>query len=295
MIILFSIVNSANSGEPKIKDLTIVVSSCDKYSVLWQPFFDLLFKNWPSLKTYNEDVPILLVSNGKDFDDPRVAVIKSANELGWAANVNEALKQVRTKYVLYLQDDYFIYFLSEDKLIQVVRAMNLNELDRVLFIDSESDNRTVPNFAMLKYQSRDMYYINSLHSAVWRRNTFQELLIQERKTNKIWDFEHRKITDANKYVYYSGAKPIYYFNFMGSGKIYPPGYSWMVFQGYDMDFLDKYKIEDRGIGKEMEWLRRKMPVLASVVFYGYGAFTDLLINTKVFLKSYEDRFLSATN
>ncbi len=275
LIVLFSIVNSANAGEPKIKDLTIVVSSCDKYSVLWQPFFDLLFRSWPSLKTYNQDVPILLVSNGKDFDDPRVTVIKSANELGWAANVNEAVSQVKTKYVLYIQEDYFIKkAILEDKLVELVNVIEKDDLDYVeINRDFFDDHIDKPSGSILyENKNHDTIFVVALQIAIWKTEVFQDFLIQERKENTIWDFENRKILDDHKFAYYTASpKPIYYYNFISRSKINFGAYCWMVFQGYDMSFADKFELKS----KRSEWLRREMPRVAEVVFYIVGFFRNL--------------------
>lgn len=60
-----------SSDSPRFHDLTIVVNSCDKYNSLWDGFFTLLFNQWPTLKTTNKDVPIILISNTSSYPDPR--------------------------------------------------------------------------------------------------------------------------------------------------------------------------------------------------------------------------------
>ena len=91
-------VNTTTKNIP-FDDLSIVVFSCDKYQELWGGFFELLFKNWPSLKSTNSYIPIYLVSNSKRFDDPRVVTIKNENEKSWSDNALTVLATIKTKYV----------------------------------------------------------------------------------------------------------------------------------------------------------------------------------------------------
>ena len=77
IFLIFSVIQTSSSNEAKLKDVTILVSSYDKASPIWPTFFQLLFKEWPSLKTDNSEVPIVLMSNTKEYKDPRVTVSKS--------------------------------------------------------------------------------------------------------------------------------------------------------------------------------------------------------------------------
>jgi len=85
-----------------LNDVTIVVSSCDKYAALWPGFFHCLFRFWPSLLTTHQNVPILLIANQKHFVHPRVRVINTGKDRGWSQNMLDTLRQVKTPYVLYM-------------------------------------------------------------------------------------------------------------------------------------------------------------------------------------------------
>ena len=47
-------------------DITIIVNSCDKYSDLWYPFFELLRIQWPDLS-----YPIILNTESKTYVHPQ--------------------------------------------------------------------------------------------------------------------------------------------------------------------------------------------------------------------------------
>src|SRR5689334_22178846 len=80
--------SQAQTEDPiHFKELTIVISSCDKYQEFWLPFFTFLFKNWPSLKSENKHIPILLITNEKNYPDPRVTVIQTGKDKSWSLNM----------------------------------------------------------------------------------------------------------------------------------------------------------------------------------------------------------------
>jgi hypothetical protein len=110
-----------------MRDVTIVVSSCDKYSPLWKPFFTLLFQHWPSLETSLASVPILLISEKKSFDHPRIQNIRNDPEYSWSDNMLNALRHVKTPYVLYLQEDYLLYRpVDQARLESIIRSVKLH-------------------------------------------------------------------------------------------------------------------------------------------------------------------------
>ena len=95
-IILFSVLQMnlcrvAVAKSHSFDDLAILVVSCDKYSELWDNFFNLMYKNWPSLKDSESNVPIYLIANSKKFSDSRVQTIQIPNEISWSDNVLKAL------------------------------------------------------------------------------------------------------------------------------------------------------------------------------------------------------------
>ena len=94
--------------EITFQNVSIVVSSCDKYEECWKPFFALLYKSWPSLKTINAHVPIYLITGQKEHSDPRITVVKTDPKKSWSTALLKTLEKVTTDYVIYIQEDYFL-------------------------------------------------------------------------------------------------------------------------------------------------------------------------------------------
>lgn len=287
LIAVFFITNLSYAEQVKINNLTIVVSSCDKYSVLWEPFFEFLFEHWSSLNTYN-NIPIILVSNDKNFPNPRVTVIKSGKELGWSGNVEDAVNHVQTKYILYLQEDYFITRkVLEDKILEVINSMEANNLDYVEitedYFDSLKDEmQEVPGSNLIKLKDHKRGFLTSLQASIWNKQTLKEFLHKEPKDHKIWDFEKIKLQDNHKFAFYTATpKPIYYLNIMKRGAINARAYSWLYYRGFDMNLVNKFPIYGAAYGSK-EWLRRNIPLLANIYFYLTGLYVDKVIVQRSF-------------
>lgn len=84
----------------------VIVNTCDAYVDLWKPFFTLFARNWPDcpyeviLNTEQQDYEFngiaLSVNKAKRIDEP------------WGARLYECVKKVKTPYVLFLLDDFFL-------------------------------------------------------------------------------------------------------------------------------------------------------------------------------------------
>lgn len=196
-IILFSLlildINKAHAV--KLEDISIIVPSCDKYSGLWEPFFNLLFKNWPALNQNGEDqdIPIYFISNNKEFNHPRVQNIKFPNEISWSDNMLEALSQVKTKYILYLQEDYFltkpvnVSLLAE--MLQYLKQKNAAFLQIAYFasqVQTVKQLLSADNNGRIQEFTKHSPFRVSLQAGLWERDSFMWLL---KSGENIWRFE----------------------------------------------------------------------------------------------------------
>jgi hypothetical protein len=166
-------------------DLTIVVNSCDKYEELWEPFFKILFSQWQGLE--KSSIPIVLIANTKKFNNPRVRVFNSGKEISWSDTVNRALNTVKTRYILYLQDDYFITHLDLNRLEELFNAMKKEQFGYMqISCGATGERKAFKNIQGLFYKNKFEKYRTSLQAAFWDKKVFSYLLNLK---EKIWDFE----------------------------------------------------------------------------------------------------------
>jgi len=82
---------------------TVVVSSFDGFCDCWSYFSYGINKYWP-----NCPWPIVLLTCRKTPQYPQISALPLHQDHGWAGNMIEALKNIPSPYVLYMQEDYWI-------------------------------------------------------------------------------------------------------------------------------------------------------------------------------------------
>jgi hypothetical protein len=175
--------------EPHFEDISIVVFSCDKYQELWQPFFDMLFKQWPSLKTTNSQVPIYLVANSKKYEDTRITMVNIQNETSWSDNALTVLALVKTKYVLVLLEDYFFTRIDTKRLHEVIEFMKSEDVAYCQIGYNGTDiniRKKSEVFPGVAEKHRFELWRTSLYACIWRTKDMAHTL---KPGESIWDFE----------------------------------------------------------------------------------------------------------
>ncbi len=181
---LLNVQGWATEGKKAIhfNDLTIIVSSCDKYAELWHPFFTFLFKQWPSLKTHNLHIPILLIANKETYKDPRVTVVQTGTNRNWANSMLEVLKSVKTKYVLYFQEDYFLNQpVNEEHLYNLVQAMDEENVAHMEIAQDDYFTKVIqaplhPTRVGIAIKPRFSEWRTSLSVSLWRKEVLEWLI-----------------------------------------------------------------------------------------------------------------------
>lgn len=175
-----------------LENISIIIPSCDKYAELWQPFFTLLFKQWPSLEKGKQhaNIPIVFISNKKTFTHPRVNNIQFPKEISWSDNLITVLATIKTKYILYLQEDYFITEPINIKLLaktlKYIEKYNACYVSLVSMGQDVKNKKIILNSPNLAEISQHSPYRTSLQAAIWETKIFHKLL---KTKENIWSFE----------------------------------------------------------------------------------------------------------
>lgn len=172
-------------SSPRLDNISIIVSSCDKFSEFWNPFFTLLFKHWPSLRTQNVSVPLILISNYKTYPDSRVTTYPVGLDKSWSDNMLTVLKNIKTDYILYLQEDYFFNSgVNENILLDLLKAMQ--DIPYIQISDDgtfRGQQAYAPGIVIKGQHNR---WRTSLQAAIWRKEAFEGLI---KPGESPWQFE----------------------------------------------------------------------------------------------------------
>lgn len=170
-------------SDQKNNTCTIVVSSCDAYSDAWYPFFTLFFKYW-------SDCPfsMYLISDRKKYLDSRVNVLQIEDKK-WASNMLEALGSIKTPYILYMQEDYFLKSrVDTKKILWYVEKMSEWDAGYLRLMPSPKPDRVFEADHSFGVISTGSPYRVSLQAAIWSVETLKKIL---RPGESGWDMEKK--------------------------------------------------------------------------------------------------------
>jgi len=180
----------------KIKNIDLLVISCDTYSDIWDTFFKTFFHYW-------QDCPldIHLLSNSKSYNHSQIQVIKVGQDISWSDNLLNAIDQLKKDYVLILFEDLFLN--------QKVSMTYFNQISKWI-------NNYNPNYLRLCISHKPEYfdefvggiprktpYKTSTMPCIWKRSTLREIL---KKGESAWDFE---IKGSKRAYDYDGFYAVY--------------------------------------------------------------------------------------
>ena len=175
----------------------VLIYSCDKYSDVWGPFFKLFFKYWDC------PYPVYLVTESEQCLLPNVKTINANGE--WTERVQKAVREIPTKYVIGMCEDFFFRRDVRQDLIE--RCVMYMEHDHEIGCFNFEKERQpgikieislhYPNFG--KKQNAGHYFQKSCQPTLWRRKYLEELL--DCKLDPWhWEWQEREY-DLNHFIW----------------------------------------------------------------------------------------------
>lgn len=175
------------------EDITILLTTSDKYSDAWQPFMHFWNINCPNLS-----FPIVINSETKAFqtDNPNVRTYLGTPNLPWSKRLLNCLKTIKSEYVLLCLEDYFIQsHLDEEIFNAAVDTMendkNIGVIQFAIDISCRYDKSVIVNkyFSPVPAIKTDMKTHNGRIYCVlslYRTKYLKKLLVP---TESPWEFE----------------------------------------------------------------------------------------------------------
>ena len=170
------------------KNCSFVFGSCDAYSFLWDNFFKLLFKYFPSSKKFKF---YGMVENDYLYDG---VVVKgyhaSLKNNSFSSRLIEALKNVDTEFIIFFLDDFYLegkvneeYIFSSFNLLfedKNIGHIVLHDFQKEMDVGKKDYN---DSFVIM--DKRASFRI-SAQCSFWRKDYLLKIL---RKYEDAWEFE----------------------------------------------------------------------------------------------------------
>jgi hypothetical protein len=166
-------------------DLSIFINTSDSYLDAWNPFFTLFKKYWPECSC-----PIFLNTEVESYNFPGLNIISTQVAKGedvkltWSECFERGLAHVKTPYILYLQEDYFLErAVRVGMLEQLLDEMRSQKADSILLQRTDSSGK---DSDLIWEISKSARFRISLQAGLWKKSILQS---QIRKHESPWQFE----------------------------------------------------------------------------------------------------------
>lgn len=106
------------------RKISIVVSSCDKYSTAWKPYFELIKKFWPG-----HPKNIFLITESKQYSDPDLNIMTMTYpaDYTWSKRLYSTLEMIDSEYVIFSLEDFFLLGeVKQDVIDRCIKWMDEN-------------------------------------------------------------------------------------------------------------------------------------------------------------------------
>ena len=178
-------------------DLSIVVGSCDKYNFLWDNFTKRFNQYW------NIDVELkkYLISETIEFSGDTFETLK-CGKVSYTECLKKSLENINTKYILWLQDDYFmVRTLPEQIILDCYELISNNEnIIRVGIHPNSKYYKTTNHGNNFLKLSKNSQYTISMQSSIWDREKLLSFL-NNSPNESPWQFEINGSQRLNKTKY----------------------------------------------------------------------------------------------
>jgi hypothetical protein len=169
-------------------NFSIIISTCDKFSDLWDAHVLLLNQNWA-----DRNVETFLVTDkptDRTFENVTVVAAGEGTEI--TERLRGVMPLIKTEYVLFTLDDYFLTErISTQAVNEDIQIMEKHQIDYLrLFVMTMKSLRNrkaeelEPGIFLLDNHAGD--YIVSLYAGIWRKDFMEKTLT---KTLNAWQYE----------------------------------------------------------------------------------------------------------
>lgn len=183
-------------------EVTLLVSSCDKYSTAWNPFFELVNLNWPG-----HPKKIILNTETMSYSHKGLN-IETINEpqtnATWSQRLLNCLYNINTDFIIFCLEDFFLQGpVKEDVLEYCLKKMKNNPQIACYRLKASNDNNLKKSEDGLFYiADKNVPYRLDTQFAIWRK---QILISFINENESPWEFEGKgteRIKETDKLFYW---------------------------------------------------------------------------------------------
>ncbi|MFZ5571246.1 MAG: hypothetical protein ACOZF0_12615 [Thermodesulfobacteriota bacterium] len=165
-----------------MKDVSLLIMSCDKYADLWKPFFHLLFYYWPELP-----FPVYLLSNHRIYPDGRVRPLAVGEDRSWSHGLLAAIGKIDTPLVLCMLEDFFLQEpVDQEAISNCLRMMEETDAGMMRLVPNPRPDLPIDGYPEIGEIAISSPYRVSTQATLWRKSELHRVV---KAGESIWEFE----------------------------------------------------------------------------------------------------------
>ena len=168
-----------------MKNMTMLILSCDKFSDLWDGHIKLLEQNWPNrdMKTY------IVTDSPSNRSYLGIEILSAGTEVEWSDRLAYALKYVDTDYVFITLDDYFLIKKVDDQ--SIAALMEMMEKENIEYVrlfprPKRATREELTGYKNIYRVDTACDYSVNLYSGLWKKDFIENCV---RIPLNAWKFE----------------------------------------------------------------------------------------------------------
>ena len=170
------------------RDFEIIISTCDKFSDLWDANIFFINQNWGDRRT--NTYLVTDKNTEKVFDN--VSVVCAGADTEITQRLRTALEKITSEFIVFTLDDYFLTTHIEDSKIQhAINVMKKEKLDYLRlysatkhYLKKEGAKEISPGFYLRNINDGD--YKISLYPGIWRTEFMRKTVVESMNA---WEYE----------------------------------------------------------------------------------------------------------
>ena len=209
-------------------DIAILILSCDKFKVTWEPCFNHLFNAWPECP-----YPVYLLNSFIPSNDERIKDLLVGEDLNWSETLKKGLLKIKEKRIFFIFDDSFITRFNHEEVKLIFNLTIENDLDSVALRKRVFDSGKRFNDKIYKINPTAKYR-NSLFLNLIKKDLLLSLL---KSGENAWQFEKDGNKRNKSFDFYSvyNSKLVTYKHGIVKGKWLPNTYTYLKNNGYSLN------------------------------------------------------------
>ena len=163
--------------------LELLISSCDKYSDLWDLQVKHLNKYWDDRKIKST----IVTDCASEKEYPRINIFAAGLDLEMPQRLKYALENVSTEYVLLTLDDYFVIEkISNERINELVGIMDKHSIDYIRLFSVPKEKERYSIYSDLYWIDLNRNYAINLYPGIWRKSFLYDTL---KESLNAWEYE----------------------------------------------------------------------------------------------------------